>query len=73
MKKYNKYYVDIDAALNRLVYFSIDKENKLNRIVQQKVIDTEFITRLLEVINVVQKEYKPYYNLMHIFYDIEPR
>lgn len=73
MKKYNKYYADIDAALNRLVYFSIDKGNKLNRIVKQKVVDAEFIAELLKVIKEVQKEYKPYYDLMHICYDIEPR
>ncbi len=73
MKKYNNYYVDIDAALNRLVYFSIDKENKLNRIVKQKVIDSEFVSEILEIIKITQKTYEPYHDLMHIFYDIEPK
>ena len=74
MKKYNKYYIDIDEALNRMVYFSIDKGNKLNRIVNQKVIDKEFIEeKILIIQKILKMGYKPYYDLMNIFYEIEPR
>lgn len=74
MKKYNKYFVDIDAALNRMIYFSIDKGNKLNRIVKQKVIDKEFVQEKIMIIQEILKMgYKPYYDLMNIFYEIEPR
>ena len=74
MKKYNKYFVDIDAALIRLIYFSIDKSNKLNRIVKQNITDDNFVEQVMNnIIESIKSDYKSYYNLKGIFYDIEPK
>ena len=74
MKKYKKYFADIDEALNQMIYYSVDRGNKLNKIRKQKTIDNDCVSEAMKLIKeIVKNHYEPYYKLMSRFYSIEPR
>ena len=74
MYQYKKYVIDIDAALIRLNYFSIDGGNKINRLFKQRTTDDQLVEEIIEhITKSVELNYRPYYDLKGRFYDIAPR
>ena len=74
MYQYKKYVIDIDAALIRLNYFSIDGGNKINRLFKQRTTDDQLVEEIMEnITKSVELNYRPYYDLKGRFYDIAPR